>query len=385
MAVVDDPEVFPVVATDDMSKVGETTSDMANHHNDKTVTTSAETDNTLGDRVADKMGNQHSVLPHEGAGSLVEPPLPICLMFPGQGSQCVGMLKSTKDIPEVKAMLDQAKTFLGYDLLQLCLDGPEETLEDTRHCQLAVFVGGLAGVEKLRAERAEAVSRPQCMAGLSLGEYAALCAAGVFDFIDGLQLVQLRGEAMHEAAAVGKQAMLSVVGVDRSDLDIFCATAAEAEGPGTICQVANVLFPLGFVVAGAEAAVLAVRTAADRAGALQTKLLKTSGAFHTPYMKLAQDRLHQALENLRPKMRPPRCTVYMNATAKPVEAGTDPGTIVHLLNQQLVSPVLWDTLMQRVIKDGVTEFFECGPQSQLKAMMKRINKKAFQKTRSINV
>merc|ERR1712176_705926 len=110
-------------------------------------------------------------------------------------------------------MLNKAKDILGYDLLQLCLDGPEEKLAETRYCQPAMFVGGLAGVAKLRAERAEAVDQAQCVAGLSLGEYTALCAAGVLSFEDGLNLVKLRGEAMQEAATVGKQGMASIVGL----------------------------------------------------------------------------------------------------------------------------------------------------------------------------
>ncbi|CAE8587725.1 unnamed protein product, partial [Polarella glacialis] len=182
-------------------------------------------------------------------------PLPLALLFPGQGSQYVKMLDGVKDLPEVKDMLAKAKEILGYDLLELCLNGPEEKLAETRYCQPAMFVGGLAGVAKLRVERAEAVERPTCVAGLSLGEYTALCAAGVLSFEDGLTLVKLRGEAMGEAAKVGKQAMLSVAGLEQSVLDKLCSEAEKKEGPGGVCKIANALFPKGFSCAGTEVAV----------------------------------------------------------------------------------------------------------------------------------
>merc|ERR1719426_534520 len=128
------------------------------------------------------------------------------------------MLSTTKDLPEVKDMLTKAKDILGYDLLQLCLEGPEDKLGETRYCQPALFVAGLAGMEKVRKEKPDTVARAQCVAGLSLGEYTALCAVGVFTFEEGLKLVKLRGEAMQEAAAVGKQLMLSVAGLGQFDL-----------------------------------------------------------------------------------------------------------------------------------------------------------------------
>merc|ERR1719401_451227 len=125
------------------------------------------------------------------------------------------MIDSVKDLPEVKDMLSKAQQVLGYDLLKLCLQGPEDKLAETKYCQPAMFVGGLAGVAKLKQQNPDVVARPQCMAGLSLGEYTALCAAGVLSFEDGLTLVKLRGEAMQEAAQTGKQLMLSVAGLEK--------------------------------------------------------------------------------------------------------------------------------------------------------------------------
>merc|ERR1712050_426430 len=189
-------------------------------------------------------------------------------------------------MPKVKEMLDKSKDILGYDILEICLNGPETKLEETKYCQPAMFIAGLAGVEKLRGEREEAVSRCQVVAGLSLGEYTALCTAGVFTFEDGLKLVKLRGEAMQAAASASKQAMLSVAGLEKPKLMELCESAKQGIS-GAVCQIANELFPKGFSVAGTEEAIVKLKDLADKAGALQAKVLKTSGGFHTPLMKPA--------------------------------------------------------------------------------------------------
>eukprot|EP00411_Alexandrium_monilatum_P022757 CAMPEP_0175201128 /NCGR_PEP_ID=MMETSP0093-20121207/9884_1 /TAXON_ID=311494 /ORGANISM="Alexandrium monilatum, Strain CCMP3105" /LENGTH=538 /DNA_ID=CAMNT_0016494145 /DNA_START=55 /DNA_END=1671 /DNA_ORIENTATION=- len=312
-------------------------------------------------------------------------PLPIGLLFPGQGSQYVKMMSGVKDIPAVKDMLAKANAILGFDVLQLCIDGPEAKLEETAKCQPAMFIAGLAGVEKLRREKEEAVSRAQVMAGLSLGEYTALCAAGVLSFEDGLKIVKVRGEAMQEAASVSKQLMLSVAGLEKPKLQELCGEAAKKEGSGAVCQIANELFPKGFSVAGTEKSILALKELADKAGALQAKVLKTSGGFHTSLMKPAQEKVGKLLDEMLPNMKPPRCTVYMNASATPMRPGANPKDIVELLKKQLTSPVLWEPSVRAMIKDGVTEFYEVGPMKQIKAMMKRIDSKIWGTTSNVEV
>jgi acyl transferase domain-containing protein len=146
----------------------------------------------------------------------------IALMFPGQGSQYVKMLSELKDNPTVKMYCDKAKDILGMDILDLCLFGPEKDLEETKNCQPAMFLAGLAGMEKLKTIRPEAAENPGCVAGLSLGEYTALCVAGVFTFEQGLQLVKLRGRAMQQAAEAPPQLMLSVAGLERDKLEKIC-------------------------------------------------------------------------------------------------------------------------------------------------------------------
>eukprot|EP00747_Dinoflagellata_sp_TGD_P109985 gnl/TRDRNA2_/TRDRNA2_170837_c0_seq26.p1 gnl/TRDRNA2_/TRDRNA2_170837_c0~~gnl/TRDRNA2_/TRDRNA2_170837_c0_seq26.p1 ORF type:complete len:411 (-),score=105.47 gnl/TRDRNA2_/TRDRNA2_170837_c0_seq26:223-1455(-) len=317
------------------------------------------------------------------------PPLDVAIFFPGQGSQYVNMLKEVKDMPKVKEMLDKSINILGWDVLELCLNGPEDKLAETKHCQPAMFIGGLAGLEKLKADQPEKVNRAAIMAGLSLGEYTALCAAGVMEFEDALKLVKLRGEAMQEAATIGKQAMLSVAGLEKSVLEPLCRQAVAKEGAGAVCAIANSLFPKGFSVGGTEDAIKALQVLAENAGALQAKILKTGGAFHTSLMKPAQDKLVEALEEVAPKMKSPLHTVWMNASAKPVRPGCDPRKdILPLMKKQLTSVVLWEDSVHAMLKefgDDNGEFFECGPMKQMKAMMKRIDQKAWQRTTSIDV
>uniref|UniRef100_A0A7S1MAS5 Malonyl-CoA:ACP transacylase (MAT) domain-containing protein n=1 Tax=Alexandrium catenella TaxID=2925 RepID=A0A7S1MAS5_ALECA len=312
-------------------------------------------------------------------------PLPIGLLFPGQGSQYVKMMTNVKDIPKVKEYLAKAESILGRDILKLCLEGPETALEETQNCQPAMFVAGMAGVEKLRAEREEAVTRAKVVAGLSLGEYTALCVAGVFSFEDGLKLVKLRGEAMQEAAQEGKQLMLSVAGLEKDKLAPLCVEAARKEGAGAVCSIANCLFPGGFSVGGTEKAINELKTMAEKAGALQAKVLKTAGAFHTSLMAPAQEKLGKALDEMLPKMSPPRHQVYMNATAQAIKPGANPKEVVELLKRQLTNPVLWEPSVRAMIKAGCTEFYEVGPMKQIKAMMKRIDSKVWGTTTNIEI
>lgn len=310
--------------------------------------------------------------------------LPVCLMFPGQGSQYVKMLSTVNTMPSVMDMLSKANEILGYDLLELCMKGPEAKLEQTKYCQPAMFVGGLAGMEKLKAMKPDRVARCQAVAGLSLGEYTALCVAGVFDFETGLKLVQLRGEAMQEAVEASAQSMLSVAGLSNETLSGLCEQAKS--GPDDVCQIANILFPNGFSCAGHAAAVARLLTLAQSTeGVLQAKVLKTGGGFHTPLMKPAQDKLLAALKKFEPQFKSPRCDVYMNTSGTKITPATQPSEITALLSEQLVTCVRWDPACREMIKDGVTEFYECGPMKQLKAMMKRIDKTAHDNMTTVDV
>merc|ERR1711972_445253 len=290
-----------------------------------------------------------------------------------------------KDNPAVKEMLVKAKDILGWDVLDLCLNGPESKLEETKYCQPAMFIGGLAGLEKLREDKPDTVDRAAVFAGLSLGEYTALCAGGVMNFEDGLKLVKLRGEAMQECATSSKQLMLSVAGLEKKVLQPLCTECAKAEGENGVCQISNSLFPSGYSVGGTEKAINLLQPKCEKAGALQARVLKTGGAFHTKLMQPAQDKLSKAIDETLPNMKSPMHTIWMNATAEPIRPGQDLADVVANMKTQLTSTVEWEKSVKEMIEEGCTEFYECGPMKQMKAMMKRIDVKMWKAMTNIEV
>uniref|UniRef100_A0A7S2L4I0 Malonyl-CoA:ACP transacylase (MAT) domain-containing protein n=1 Tax=Zooxanthella nutricula TaxID=1333877 RepID=A0A7S2L4I0_9DINO len=315
-----------------------------------------------------------------------KPPLPVALLFPGQGSQNVGMLKDAIKIPAVAEMLEKADKILGWSIKDLCANGPDDKLTQTKYCQPCMFVAGLAGMEVLRESKRDAVERPQAVAGLSLGEYTALCAAGVLEFEDALKLVKLRAEAMDAASDLKPQAMCSVAGLDRKTMERLCAEAKAAGGPDAVCQIANSLFPNGVSCAGTKAEITKLCELATAAKALQARPIKgTGGAFHSPLMLPAQEQLSAAINEALPKMKPPRCSIYFNQTAKKVAAGTAPSEFIELMKKQMTHEVLWEQSVKQMIMDQAKDFYECGPNKQLKSMMKRIDQDAFKRTENIPV
>jgi len=225
------------------------------------------------------------------------------------------------------------------------------------------------------------------VAGLSLGEYTAICAAGVLDFEEALKLVKLRAEAMQGATEAVPQCMCSVAGLDRPTLEKLCkeAKAAETASKEPVCQIANVLFPAGFTCAGNKACVDKLCELATKARALQARVIKAGGAFHTPLMKPAQDDLAKAIDKAFPKMKPPRCSIYFNLTGKKVAPGTNPSEFVDLMKKQLTNEVLWEPSIKQMIMDQVKDFYEVGPLKQIKSMIKRIDQDAFKRTENVSV
>ncbi|CAK9084485.1 unnamed protein product [Durusdinium trenchii] len=293
-----------------------------------------------------KMDLPRSTIPRPPAKS--KPPLPVAMLFPGQGSQYKGMLQNCLEIPAVEKMLEQADKILGWSVKQLCLEGPEERLAETKYCQPIMFIAGVAGVELMKQTKREMVDRVQAVAGLSLGEYTALCAAGVLEFEDGLQLVKLRAEAMQKATDLVPQAMCSVAGLDRNTVDRLCREAKDLDKTSStpVCQVANVLFPAGFTCGGTKIAI-------DKLCELATK------------------ELTKAIDATLPKMKPPRCAVYFNLTGKKMPPGSKPSDFVEYMKKQLTGEVLWEQTVRQMVFDGVKDFYEVGPLKQLKSMIKR--------------
>jgi len=306
----------------------------------------------------------------------------VCLMFPGQvfPTREVKLLDSVKDIPAVKEMIDKAAAILGYNLLEKCLNGKE--LEQTRHCQPAMFVAGLAAVEKLKMERPGCLERLQGCAGLSLGEYTALCVAGVFSFEAGLKLLKLRGEIMQEEAMARPQCMLSVFGPSQDDLSQLCEQAKS--GPDDVCEIVNILFPMGFFCAGDTHC---MENLSEKLLSLATTPMvspkTTSVAFHTSLMAGARKKLEVELKKLQQEMKPPRCNVYMNATGEKITRDTPASEIIKLMSEQMTSTVQWEECVRQLVRDGGTEFYECCQKNSLKRMMWRIDKEASAKCTTV--
>ena len=292
----------------------------------------------------------------------------LAFLFPGQGAQAVGMGKQlANELPAAGDLFQRANDLLGYDLAAICFDGPAEKLNSTVHSQPGLFVTSMAALEKLKVDSPEVLEACQAAAGLSLGEFTALVFAGAMDFETGLRVVQLRGEAMQAAADETPSGMVSVLGLEADKLAEIC-DAARAEGG--VLQIANHLCPGNIVVSGDKASCEAVEAPALEAGAMKVIPLTVAGAFHTPIMQSAVEKLTAALADAT--INPPRIPVISNVDAQP---HSDPDDIRQTLIKQVVSPVLWEASMRQLLTDGFEEFYEVGPGKVLRGLMKRVDRK----------
>lgn len=290
----------------------------------------------------------------------------IAFLFPGQGAQFVGMgSRLGQSVPSARRLYDRASQVLGYDLASLCFQGPAEQLDSTVCSQPAIFVTSLAALEALRTESPEVVLACEATAGLSLGEYTAMVFAGVMQFEDGLMLVQQRGAAMQAASDAAPSGMISILGLERVEVEQVCQQAREND----VLQVANLLCPGSIVVSGANAACERAAELARAAGAMKVVPLAVAGGFHTPLMQPAVERLAAALEGI--PMHRPRIAVISNVDARPHE---DPEEIRQLLIRQVIEPVRWEESMRYLIAEGFTQFYEVGPGRVLRSLLRRIDR-----------
>lgn len=285
----------------------------------------------------------------------------IALVFPGQGAQKVGMGQSLYDShASARQIWDAADSSLGYKLSELAFHGPEEELRQTRNTQAALFTSEVAALEVVR----ESGIQGAFCAGHSVGEYAALVAAGCLEFGEGLRLVQARGEAMDRAAQARPGAMAAVLGLDASEVG-KTLSAASSEG---VVVIANYNAPGQIVISGEAKAVEAASAAAQEAGARRVVPLSVSGAFHSPLMESAADDLGQVLETAA--IADPTVPVVLNVTADWAKTAED---IRQNLRRQVSSQVRWHESMVKVLQAGADAVLELGPGKVLSGLARRMD------------
>ncbi len=291
----------------------------------------------------------------------------VAFLFPGQGAQFVGMCKELHaEFPAVRDLFERAEAVLGFDLKSICFDGPAETLEATDISQPAIFVASLAALESLKATRPELVESAAGAAGLSLGEYTALVFAGAIDFETALRVVRKRGQVMQAAALATPSGMSSVLGLDATKVDSVLAGLAPI---GRLWK-ANMLGPGNIVVSGEKPALAVLEAPALEAGAMKVIPLAVAGAFHSPLMKPADDRLAEVLAVAT--ICSPRIPVYANVDAT---VHSSPDGIRQRLVDQVTGSVLWEGCVRKMLADGFDSYYEIGPGRVLTGLMKRIDRK----------
>lgn len=289
----------------------------------------------------------------------------VAWVFPGQGSQVVGMGKAIAEADaDARAVFDAADEALGFALSRLCFEGPEEELRLTVNTQPAILTTSAA----LLAVWKKAAPRPDFVAGHSLGEYSALVAAEALSFVDAVRVVRQRGAFMEEAVPAGRGGMAAVLGMEREALQaIVDAVSAE----GDVVELANLNCPGQIVISGTIAGVKKAAERARQAGARRVLELAVSGPFHSSLMRPAAERLAKVLADV--PLADARVPVVANVTARPV---TQAAEIRRLLVEQVAAPVLWEDSVRTMLEAGVDTFVEIGPGTVLTGLIKKIDRRA---------
>ncbi|KAI6230157.1 PKS-AT domain-containing protein [Aphelenchoides fujianensis] len=304
----------------------------------------------------------------------------IFLMFPGQGSQVVGMGAALRDHEPSRRLFEQASEFLGYDLQKLCLEGPKSKLDQTIFCQPALFLSTMAAVEKLRAETEDFDERLTNVAGFSVGELAALVVGGVLSFEDALRVVAVRAQAMHDCNQLVSSGMLTIKTKADSRLHEAMKEAREKaaeKGEAPLCDISNFLYCGTVVVGGSQFCLRFLKENSERCKFQVVRELAVSGAFHTGLMQPAEKPVLDALRQV--DVRPPTLNVYSNYLGKVYSRKKT--EIRRAIVKQLSNPVKWEQIMQLIYRKHqdyrFPTFYEVGPGRQLGAILMQVSKKAY--------
>jgi len=280
------------------------------------------------------------------------------LIFPGQGSQFIGMGKNLYDEDEqAKLLFDEANDILGFPISDVMFFGTAEELKQTKVTQPAIFLHSVIAFKTI------ADTKPDMVAGHSLGEFSALVANGCLSFQDALKLVSIRAKAMQKACEINPSTMAAILGLDDKKVEEVCGSIINE-----IVVPANYNCPGQIVISGSIKGIEEACTLLKEAGAKRALVLPVGGAFHSPLMQPAKEELSEAIGNTRFDI--PFCPVYQNVVAKAV---TDPAEIKSNLIAQLTGPVKWTQTIEQMIADGASEFTECGPGKVLQGLVAKIN------------
>jgi [acyl-carrier-protein] S-malonyltransferase len=282
-------------------------------------------------------------------------------VFPGQGAQFTGMGKDLyESSPIVKELFDKANAILGFDILSIMFEGTAEELAQTKVTQPAIFLHSVAVAATIQD------FKPEMVAGHSLGEFSALVAAGALTFEDGLKLVAQRAFAMQAACEIEKSTMAAILNLPDETVEAVCKETATSTGE--IVVPANYNCPGQLVISGSIAGIEAACENMKAAGAKRALVLQVGGAFHSPFMEPAREKLAKAIEETT--INTPICPIYQNVNAQP---STDVATIKVNLIAQLTAPVRWTQSVRNMVADGASSFTECGPGKVLQGLVKKIS------------
>lgn len=303
------------------------------------------------------------------------------ILFPGQGCQYVGMASELLDFPNVPEMFEMAHRILGYDILDICLNGPKYSLNRTDYSQAAVFLTSLASVEKLRFEKPSAVEKCVATAGFSVGELTALVLAGAVDFEDALRLVKVRGETMKTAASDTQSGLMNIIYGADGRIKLACSSAVDwclrqgVDPSHAVCSVAYYLFPHCKVIGGHEEALKFIEENKKDFGIKRCRRLPDAGAFHTRLMSEADNKFQNALQ--RTQIRDPKIPVMSNTSAAPMKsaAGIRDSLMWHMSSPAKLEQMLHE-MYSRPRESGLPFTFHCGPGVSLLNILDKVNLRA---------